>query len=639
MKKAAARPVKQPAPTATNTWRLFRIVLWLLLFAGSLFFWPQCLDRYLAPRFLFVSLTLAGAFWELRKDLLRRADWRLNTFDLLMILWYGLNLASVIWAFSWSEGVFFAQKVLVFLLAYWLFRQCFFIDESAARRTLSDIFLALSVVTGLIVAGQLAYASTQHGLDNDALYDYASGLFGNKGLASDFLFLLLVFNGLYYADSRRKKALQIISLFLLALLLLLQTRTVYLAVALSAVLYVGLRAFAEPGFRPVFFKKILPAGLAALALILALVAWKGRGTSLGERLNPLTYLQSASANERRFVWYKTDLLNQEHYWLGVGNGSWKFWFPSKGIRGGYRLEEKNIVFTRAHNDYLEIRAEMGLIGVVLFCGLFVVAAGAGLFSLRRPPSEGSAGRLSLALAGLTGYCIIQFFDFPRERVEMQLLLGLLLAVIVHETRRVWAALPGLSVAGYAKGLLVAVLAGLGFNLLIGYYRVRGEIHNVYMMQALVAGKNSKAAEEARASRNMFYEYNDTALPFEWFEGIVYLQARQYQPAVDALATAYRLNPWSFQVINNYASALASSRQYEQAAALYEKTLDINPRYGEGQLNLAFTRLKLGDTLRALELARQLDTIPGPQNDEDRAKNLQLNEKRADLLRLIGPHAQ
>ncbi|MFN8302968.1 MAG: O-antigen ligase family protein [Saprospiraceae bacterium] len=638
MKKNAARPAKPSAPPA-DTWQPFRLSLWLLLFAGALFFWPQCLDRYLAPRFLFVSLVMAGVFWELRTELLRRADWRLNTFDLLVVLWYGLNLASVSWAFSWSEGVFFAQKVWLFLLAYWLFRQCFFIDENAVRQTLSAIFLALSVVAGLLVTGQLMYAATQHSLDNDALYDYASGLFGNKGLASDFLFLLLVFNGMFYADSRHKKWLRAISLLLLLLLLLLQTRTVYLAVGLSAVLYFSLRAAAEPAFRPVFLKKILPAGLAGLALLLALVAWKGRGTSLGERLNPLTYLESASANERRFVWYKTDLLNKEHYWLGVGNGSWKFWFPSKGIRGGYRLEQKNIVFTRAHNDYLEIRAEMGLIGITVFCGLFVLAAGAGLFYLRKTAGGGAAARLSMALAGLAGYCIIQFFDFPRERVEMQLLLGLLFALTIYETRRLWAALPGISIARSAKWLLIPVLAGLAFNLLIGYYRVRGEIHNVAMMQALVAGKNAKVLEEAKASRNSFYQYNDTALPFEWFEGIVYLQMRQNEPAVNALAEAYRLNPWSFQVINNYASALATSRQYEQAATMYEQALDINPRYGEGQLNLAFARLKLGDTLRAAEIASRLDTIPGPQNDEDRAKNRQLLEKRAELMRLMGRAGQ
>src|SRR5690349_1067984 len=94
----------------------WRIALWLVFFGGTLFFWPTCLDRYLAPRFFFLSGALLISFVWVRKDLMKNGDIRLDGFDLLMIGWYGLNLASVTWAFNWSEGIFYTQKTLLLFL-------------------------------------------------------------------------------------------------------------------------------------------------------------------------------------------------------------------------------------------------------------------------------------------------------------------------------------------------------------------------------------------------------------------------------------------------------------------------------------------------------------------------------------------
>ena len=44
----------------------------------------------------------------------------------------------------------------------------------------------------------------------------------------------------------------------------------------------------------------------------------------------------------------------------IGSGNWKLQFPSKNISGGFRLQEKDLVFTRVHNDFLEVWAEIQL---------------------------------------------------------------------------------------------------------------------------------------------------------------------------------------------------------------------------------------------------------------------------------------
>ena len=219
-------------------------------------------------------------------------------------------------------------------------------------------------------------------------------------------------------------------------------------------------------------------------LLVALLALKGSSSTLAERLNPLTYLDSQTANERRFVWYKTDLLNADHFWLGVGNGSWKIWFPSKSIQGAYRLQEENVVFTRAHNDYLEVRAEMGIIGIVLFCAMFGMAFLAAWLVLRKKDTgQRERHDLLVLTAGLLGYCVIQFLDFPRERIECQVVLGIFFAYIAFHTRVWWERRPAVGIQRLSGLFLWALAAGLAFNLVVGWNRVKGEIHNVKLLEA------------------------------------------------------------------------------------------------------------------------------------------------------------
>jgi len=626
--KSAAVPVEKD-PLAP-----YRLLLWLVFGVNSLVLWWSCIDRYLSPRFLFLSLSLLVGLLLLRRDLRERADWRLHGFDLLMLGWYVMNVASIFWAFSWSEAVFYSQKVLLLFAVYWFVRQMLLRSESTVRQVLRQATSLLTWVVCGILLVQLAIAYGRHGLENEALYDYASAVYGNKSLAADFLFFLLVFNVLFQKEFPRKMLFYSSIGLLTVLIVVLQTRTVYGALAAGILIYLPARAWLEPGFRPVFFKKILPAGVLTGLLLLALIALKGRGNSLVERLNPATYLESVSANERRFVWYKTDVLNRDHYWWGVGNGSWKFWFPSKNIEGGYRLQEQNVIFTRAHNDYLEIRSEMGMVGVVLFCAIFAAAFFAAIWALRKLPGERQRHDVLVLSIGLLGYGIIQYFDFPRERIEMQVMLAVLLAYLAFHTGALWAKLPGIPIRQSAGTFMGLLALDLLFNVVVGWYRVTGEIHTLRAMEAQSRSDHRATIREATAARNLFNEYNDVAMPLQWHEGIAWYYLDQMDPCVAAFEAAYQLNPWSFQVMHNYASALLKRGDTDKAIALLERAVDINPRYDEGKLNLSYAYMQRENFPKALEWLQRIDTIPNPQTEDARRKNREMIGRQETFLKEI-----
>lgn len=556
----------------------------------------------------------------LRKDLQQGPGW--NYFDVLLLLWYGWSLVSVNWALSFSEGLFYAQKNLLLLLTYRFFRHALHRDSERTRREIGHVCLALVSVYGLVILFQLAEALLAGNMSNEALYVHIGGYLGNKSLAAEFLVLLLAVYALSGGQGGRLSMPYWLPVLLVVVILALQVRTALLALLVGGAVYTAARAVSEVDFRPVFWKKILPATLLLLGIAGALLAWKGRGNDLAERLNPFQYADSDTAKERRFVWYKTDLLNDDHYWLGVGSGAWKFWLPSKSIEGGYRLTEGNVVFTRAHNDYLEVRAETGMVGVVLFGGLWVLAFGLGCGVLRKLASP----EIAAALGGGAAYCVIQYFDFPRERMEFQVLMGIFFAFMVHQAPSRPLPRPGIWWA--------FSIAGVSIALLIGIFRINGEVHLNKMMDAQVASNWRGLLKEARQAENFWLEYTDSATPIAWHEGVALYQLGQFEASTVAFARAYQLSPWSFQVINNYASALVKSGKYQDAIQLFEKAVDINPRYDEGKFNLSFVYSKLGDTLRARSWLDKIDTIPNPQTNPDKMKNRatlkQLKEFRAVL---------
>jgi tetratricopeptide (TPR) repeat protein len=178
------------------------------------------------------------------------------------------------------------------------------------------------------------------------------------------------------------------------------------------------------------------------------------------------------------------------------------------------------------------------------------------------------------------------------------------------------------------------ILGLVFNLIIGWERMRGEVHNVRLLDAQERGDWSKVVSESFQAENCFYEYTDASIPIAWHEGVAWFQMGQFEKASTAFKRAYQLNPWSFQVINNYASALVKLKRYQESVPLFEKALGINPRYDDGKFNLSFVYYQLGDYKRSGEWLTRVDTIARPGNPEDREKNRNTLKRLEEFTKVL-----
>jgi O-antigen ligase len=169
-------------------------------------------------------------------------------------------------------------------------------------------------------------------------------------------------------------------------------------------------------------------GIAALSLVLvAGVVWLGAEpvlNRLGRSIEQLQTSEPESAVSRSGIWRDTGKLIQAHLIFGVGLGAYETVFPA------YSLNTIEMVVTHAHNDYLQILADCGLIGGVIGLWFLVAIFRAVWQGLKSP--DGFLAALALgAGAGIFAMLLHSLFDFNLQIPSNALLFLTLCAMVSH----------------------------------------------------------------------------------------------------------------------------------------------------------------------------------------------------------------
>lgn len=153
------------------------------------------------------------------------------------------------------------------------------------------------------------------------------------------------------------------------------------------------------------FRAILLGSLVIFMFVGAI--WMGGerlATSLGTVPDEMVSQEGTEEASRREIWQATWLLIKDHPIVGVGLGGYWTAIPQ------YHQASGQVTPQEAHNDYLELMASGGLIGVALLGWFLVIFIKGVRERLRR--SEGFARAASVgALVGLFGVAVHSFVDF------------------------------------------------------------------------------------------------------------------------------------------------------------------------------------------------------------------------------------
>ena len=133
-------------------------------------------------------------------------------------------------------------------------------------------------------------------------------------------------------------------------------------------------------------------------------------------------------NARGWMWRNSWAIFRANPITGIGFGAYETAFPNYSDGDGIRQYGKQFIFDRAHNDYLQILTDTGLIGAGIFLW-FVVAL---IISVRRALRVRNAFGGALAVgwsAAIVALAVHSFFDFNLQLPAIALVFLIVAAAI------------------------------------------------------------------------------------------------------------------------------------------------------------------------------------------------------------------
>ncbi len=168
---------------------------------------------------------------------------------------------------------------------------------------------------------------------------------------------------------------------------------------------------------------------AFLVISLASIAWIG-GSEVTARLSTIsTSKHSDISNDIRFQINRDALhMFRQRPILGWGLGTFETVYPQ------FRSFYTNLLVDKAHNDYLQLLSETGLIGFAIMLWFLISTFRRALPKIRNWPSDVNGAITLAAVLGITGILAHSFVDFNLEIPANALLFFSLCAIAVLPPR-------------------------------------------------------------------------------------------------------------------------------------------------------------------------------------------------------------
>lgn len=570
------------------------LYIFSLLVLGTCIYGTEGTDVNLIPRYLVATILLLLGFVAFFKDLRKKGKTiPLYHYDLLVVGYSLLHFASIGWSQNVPEAIFESGKSIVFLAGYFLLRALISGNTVLQKKHLNRINLLITALVMVAIIVQFANMMTNFKYPSPY---HIKGFSSHKNLLSSFLFLLLPLNIL--GCLKEKGAFRTLFITSIALqlvsIVLLQSRAVYVGLGLGVLFFV----FTNLGYVKGVFsnnaKRILVGGGGLLLVVLGLAFFSGFAKTLKEKVDVTQFAESRSAKERVVLWKNSLELIAERPLLGHGAGNWKIHFPRTGLGELERASFYDAFFLRPHNDYISIFSELGVLGLALFLLIFLMP----IVWYFKSAIDSRSLKFKLLIATLVGFLAVFFFDFPKERIEHQLYLALILALIWVETTSIKKGVVGFDIPIGAP--ILAICSLLLWNAYSGYQRQSADKWVNSIFQANEKSQWNEMVSLTQKSKNAFYNIDPISNPIDWFAGVAEFQLGNEKKAEALLVGALNAHPNNHKVYNSLAGVYNRMKDYPRAIEQYEKALALNPFYEKAIINIAITYFQSGNPSKAEE---------------------------------------
>jgi O-antigen ligase len=388
-------------------------------------FHPRCYTTFApAKEFIFEALVIVGLmFWAFKIISREEIKFTPTPLNLPILSFIVICTLSLIW----SDTFFTSLKELPHFLAGPLL---YFVivnnirDEKQIRRIISAVLI---VGAALGIYGIFQY--------NDIDFSFwipitgrnkVFGLFGNVGYFAGYIILplSLAIPLFFVTKNRNRKILLLIGILAMGITLIVTfTRSSYLALGVS-LLFMFLLSLLSRGKNLLkenkkLFIFLLIVIILAVSLFIIPTPLNKPGTAISqikERVSITQLTNDFSSGRRVAIWKCTWMMVKDHPILGSGIGTYKYntlRYQAKFFEQGDNRSIYPYGFAdKAHNEYLQLWAELGTIGLAIFLWLVITYFIYGIRYLKREKDEQKQGIMIGLMGAVVAFLLDCFFWFP-----------------------------------------------------------------------------------------------------------------------------------------------------------------------------------------------------------------------------------
>ncbi len=593
---------------------LTRLPGWILIF-GSFFIIPfifttSTIDPVTDIRFFVFSILIFVLFPILLFQQL------INTQSILFLKrkifipifgYFIVNIIALITAINVYEGVIEVLKISLYIS--YLVVCIILLETKISRESLSKSIIVCSLILSLIGIAQ--YYFNLQSIPGGWGFPYSTMANGNLFSSVLFLTIPFIFYGVFVFNNSWKIVSNISLSLSIIIIVIVQTRSVWLACFVSVlfiipfIILIHKKSKSDNTNNNQLRNRIINFILVILMSIFVSILssnYHNPERSVIDRVSSIANLNDPSVNERIILWQKSIKIFLDNPILGVGPGNWKIVFPQYGTNG-LRAETGFTNFRRPHNDYLWILTETGIFGLIFYLLIFFFVFYYGIKTLFQIHSMNQKIYIMCLLFGITGYLVISFFSFPKERITHGIFLTLIISNIIsiyHES------FPLKVILKIPRGLLVIlVMIIVSISGYVGYIRF---ISDQCMKNVLFYRQQNQwgnLIDEVDKIDSYFYTIDNSVTPVVWYRGVANYSLKNYIKAYTDFYKSLKVHPNNVHVLNNLATISEERGKHNKAIIYYKKAITIAPKFEEALLNLSAVYYNTGKYQLASDTISQI----------------------------------
>ena len=228
--------------------------------------------------------------------------------------------------------------------------------------------------------------------------------------------------------------------------------------------------------------------------------------------------------------------------LGVGIGNWKLIPKEELVKS--KKDNNHFYPRRAHNDFLQVLSEIGILGFVIFAALFGVVYYILITSFFRHEDKESKLIALISLAGFVAYSLDSLINFPSERTPIQLLGFLTIVIALSLLKKD----KNIEFPKYIKFIM------LGLGVMLIYLNNQMFVSAKYQMivRNNIRGKNilkdkyKVSYDEMNKLYPPFPKLNFMGQPIDYAKAVLAYSEGKYIQSMDHLNLAIEESPYSLE---------------------------------------------------------------------------------------------